>query len=80
MLGMLRLSGSKEEQARHAQLSHNVPQLIVLRKFHCHTLAVALDSLKGGTDIPRKRAPAIPDDVTSSNPPVGESGAEKART
>jgi hypothetical protein len=77
---MLRLSGSKEEKARHPEFSHNIPALVVLRKSHCHTLAEPLNSLKGCTDIPGKRATAIPDDVHPSNRTVGESGAEKART
>jgi hypothetical protein len=80
MLGMLRLSGLKEEKARHAEFSHNIPEPIVLRKSHRHALAVPLDSLNDCTDIPGKRATAFPDDVHSSNRTVGESGAEKART
>jgi hypothetical protein len=80
MLGVLRVSGSKEEKARHAQFIHNIPEVVALRKSHRHTLAVPLNPLKGCADIPGKRATPLPNDVHTANPAVGESGAEKART
>jgi len=77
MLRKFGLDGSKKEKARHAEFSHNIPEFIVLQKPHCDTLAIPLDSLKGCTDIPGKRVTALPDDVLSSNPAIGQSRSEE---
>jgi len=77
---MFRVSRPKEKQTRHTKFSHNVPELIVLRKSHGHTLAMPLDSLKRGPDIPGKRTTSFPDDVQSSNPAVAESRSKQTST
>jgi hypothetical protein len=79
MLGMFRLSRSKEEKARHAQFSHNISELIVLRESHRDALAVPLDPPKGRTMVPGKRATAFADDVDSANPAIGELSTDETR-
>jgi len=77
MLRIFGLDGLKEEQARHPEFSHNIPEFIILQESQRHTFSIPLDSLKGCTDIPGKRLTALPDDVLSSNPAISQSRSEE---
>lgn len=79
MLWMLGLNGLKQEKARHAEFSHDVPDFTMFREPHRDTLAVPVDPLKRRTEKPVERAAPFPDDIPSSNPTVGKSRAEKTR-